>query len=90
MRGGLCGQDRQSKRPFPSFMYQEHLVVDSPGGFYNITADSLSRIYSNSPVNESILKKLRDHYIWEHIPSTYQLLIPQSYFELPLLPQICS
>ena len=40
-------------------------------GSYNIIADALSRIYSNTPVNYNILRELEDNYMWEHIPSTY-------------------
>ena len=43
-------------------------------GCHNIIADSLSRIYSNSTVNDHLLKKLREQYAWEHIPSDYFVL----------------
>ena len=37
-------------------------------GKENIEADVLSRIYSDSPVDEEILRHLRENYIWDNIP----------------------
>ena len=38
---------------------------------YNVIADTLSRIYSDKPVNKNILQMLRENYVWDHIPSHY-------------------
>ena len=51
--------------------YDIDLQIHHIPGCFNVIADSLSRIYSSSPVNHSILRELEDHYVWECIPSTY-------------------
>ena len=40
-------------------------------GIHNVIADTLSRVYSDKPVNLRLLSKLRDQFIWEHIPAQY-------------------
>ena len=40
-------------------------------GCHNAIADALSRIYSNSTVNNNILNQLKGQYTWEHIPNSY-------------------
>ena len=37
-------------------------------GKENIEADVLSRLYSDSPVDEGVLRHLRKNYIWDNIP----------------------
>ena len=37
-------------------------------GKENIEVDVLSRIYSDSPVDEGVLRHLRENYIWDNIP----------------------
>ena len=51
--------------------YDIDLHIQHIPGCFNVIADSLSRIYSDTPVNHRILRELEDHYVWEHIPSTY-------------------
>ena len=40
-------------------------------GKKNVEADTLSRIYSDSAVDEGVLSVLRRNYIWDHIPVQY-------------------
>ena len=40
-------------------------------GKKNVEADTLSRIYSDSTVDEGVLSVLRRNYIWDHIPVQY-------------------
>ena len=40
-------------------------------GKKNVEADVVSRIYSDSSVNEGVLRHLRENYIWDHIPVQY-------------------
>ena len=47
------------------------LQIDHVPGCHNSLADALSRIYSNSTVYDKILEKLRNQYMWEHIPSSF-------------------
>ena len=51
--------------------YDIDLHIQHIPGCFNVIPDSLSRIYSDTPVNHRILRELEDHYVWEHIPSTY-------------------
>ena len=51
--------------------YDIHLDIVHIPGRCNTIADTLSRIYSSSNIDTSILCHLRDHYIWERIPSHY-------------------
>ena len=51
--------------------YDIHLDIVHIPGRCNTIADTLSRIYSSSNIDASILYHLRDHYIWERIPSHY-------------------
>ena len=41
-------------------LYDIDLQIFYIPGSYNITAESFSRIYSNSPVNKSVLRELED------------------------------
>ena len=45
------------------------LSIHHVPGVYNVIADTLSRIYSQKPVNKEILQMLQDNYAWDHIPS---------------------
>ena len=47
------------------------LQIHHVPGCHNILADALLRVYSNSTVDDKILQKLREQYIWEHVPSSY-------------------
>ena len=47
------------------------LNISHVPGIHNVIADTLSRIYSDRPVNLDLLSILQDNYIWEHIPSHY-------------------
>ena len=47
------------------------LNISHVPGVHNVIADTLSRIYSDKPVNPDLLSILQDNYIWEHIPSHY-------------------
>ena len=47
------------------------LHIDHVPECRNNLSDALSRIYSNSTVDNNIFGKLKDQYIWEHIPSSY-------------------
>ena len=40
-------------------------------GAHNVIADTLSRVYSDNPVNLGLLQKLQDLFIWEHIPAHF-------------------
>ena len=40
-------------------------------GVYNVIADTLSRVYSDKPVNLSLLNTLQSHCTWENIPPSY-------------------
>ena len=40
-------------------------------GVHDIIADTLSRIYSDNPVNRNVLQDLQDNYTWDIIPSQY-------------------
>ena len=40
-------------------------------GKENREADVLSRIYFGSPVDEGVLRHLRENYIWDNIPVQY-------------------
>ena len=47
------------------------LNINHVPSVHNVIADTLSRIYSDRPVNLDLLSILQDNYIWEHIPSHY-------------------
>ena len=59
------------------------LQISHIPGCYNIIADSLSRIFSTSSVNESILKELRDQYILHLISSLLSSRGPGLHIDLP-------
>ena len=40
-------------------------------GKKNVEADALSRIYSDSSVDDGVLRFLRENYIWDYIPVQY-------------------
>ena len=40
-------------------------------GVHNVIADTLSRVYSDKPVNLTLLQELQEQYVWEHIPGHY-------------------
>ena len=40
-------------------------------GTNNVIAETLSRVYSEKPVNLEILKVLQDSYVWHNIPACY-------------------
>ena len=53
-----------------------NLAVRHVSGIYNIIADSLSRLFSESPVNLSLIKNLKESLIWEHItPNHFSLTL---------------
>ena len=51
--------------------YDIELHIDHIPGHKNIIADTLSRIYSNRPVNSHILADLKLNFIWDRVPAKY-------------------
>ena len=47
------------------------LEIRHISGVHNVIADTLSRVYSDKPVNLTLLQELQKQYIWEHIPAHY-------------------
>ena len=47
------------------------LCIEHIPGCRNNIADTLSRLYSNKPVNEAILSEINNRYIWEEVKNTY-------------------
>ena len=51
--------------------YDIELHIDHIPGHKNIIADTLSRIYSDRPVNSHILADLELNFIWDRVPAKY-------------------
>ena len=60
------GKTRDS---FLSLCIQLHIFHIA--GVHNVIADTLSRIYSDKPVNLDLMDTLRSEYVWDNIPSHY-------------------
>ena len=54
-----------------SATFDIQLHIYHVAGTHNIIADTLSRVYSDKPVNLELLKVLQNNYVWHNIPAYY-------------------
>ena len=52
-------------------LYNISLFVVHIKGNLNVKADLLSRLYSDKPVDQKILKQLQNEYIWDTVKATH-------------------
>ena len=61
--------------------FDTQLQIHHIAGTYNVIVDTLSRVYSDKPVNLNLLNILPDNYIWDNILAHYFDLNMQHYNE---------